>query len=525
MKKIRCAIYTRKSSEEGLDMEFNSFDAQREAAEAYIKSQRHEGWELIPKQYNDGGFSGGNMERPAFKELLQDIKADKIDIVVVYKVDRLTRSLMDFAKIIEVFDAHNASFVSITQQFNTTTSMGRLTLNMLLSFAQFEREITSERLRDKFEATRQKGMYVGGNPAVGYKREGDYIVFDPEQVDKIRQFFYKYLEFRSINKLHSYLKENEIYTKTGKVFSKGNLYNLLKNKIYIGKIVHNNKVYDGIHEPLIDIEIFNKVQEQLAINTKEREFEKNTHSHALLRSKLFDDNGNYMSPSYSNSKTRRYRYYLSQALIQNNPEKAGTINKVSAGEIENVVRKTMKEFLCDKQKILSLIAGMRLKEQKKVLEALENIDFNDRFIRICLQKVILYENKVEIFVNLKAVVKILGIIVFEEPFIVDVDEESIECITLDARIVAAPRRCNKLLIGDESIYNVTLIQALTKGLYYHKLWEEKKLTRAQKQNSYVRRLMSLRYLPPKLIEDILNGKQSPSLTIEQSIDMAKYRNL
>ena len=269
MKQVRCAVYTRKSSEEGLELDFNSLDAQREACEAYIKSQKHEGWTLVTKQYNDGGFSGGTMERPAFKELLEDIKQNKIDIVVVYKVDRLTRSLMDFAKIIEIFDAHQASFVSITQQFNTTTSMGRLTLNMLLSFAQFEREFTSERLRDKFEASRKKGLFVHGKAPIGYTKVGSTLVENPEQSGFVRLIFDKYLELGSIKNLHDYLIENDIKTESGKNFRKGHLNHLLKNKVYIGEIVHKDKVYEGLHEGIIDEDVFEKVQKMFKENSIE----------------------------------------------------------------------------------------------------------------------------------------------------------------------------------------------------------------------------------------------------------------
>ena len=232
MKPVRCAIYTRKSSEGGLAQDFNSLDAQREACEAYIKSQMHEGWILVDKQYNDGGYSGATMERPAFKELLKDIGNYEIDIVVVYKVDRLTRSLMDFSKIIDVFDKHETSFVSITQQFNTTTSMGRLTLNILLSFAQFEREVTGERIRDKIAASKKKGMWMGGRPPIGYKKEDKKLVIHKEEAQKVRMVLDKYLDLKSVPKLMHYLKENEIKTRTDKNFSKGQLYHLLANKVY-----------------------------------------------------------------------------------------------------------------------------------------------------------------------------------------------------------------------------------------------------------------------------------------------------
>lgn len=220
---LRCAIYTRKSSEEGLEQDFNSLDAQREACEAFIKSQRHEGWSLVEKQYNDGGYSGGTMNRPAFQEMIKDVENGEIDIIVVYKVDRLTRSLMDFAKIVEVFDKHSASFVSITQQFNTTTSMGRLTLNILLSFAQFEREVTGERIRDKFAASRKKGMWMNGVAPIGYKRNNGKLIIIPEEAEIIKLIFDKYLELGTVPELMNYLKDERIFTRNGKIFSKGHL--------------------------------------------------------------------------------------------------------------------------------------------------------------------------------------------------------------------------------------------------------------------------------------------------------------
>lgn len=235
-KKVRCAIYTRKSCEEGLEQDFNSRDAQREACEAFIKSQKHEGWSLIEKQYNDGGFSGGTMERPAFKELLKDIENDKIDIVVVYKVDRLTRSLMDFSKIIDVFDRHKTSFVSITQQFNTTTSIGRLTLNILLSFAQFEREVTGEKIRDKIAASKKKGMWMGGKVPLGYSKEDKKLVVHNEDAQKVQMLFEKYLELKSVPKLMQYLKENKIKTKLINIFQKVNYIIYLRIKFISAKL-------------------------------------------------------------------------------------------------------------------------------------------------------------------------------------------------------------------------------------------------------------------------------------------------
>lgn len=300
-KKIRCAIYTRKSTEEGLEQDFNSLDAQREACEAYVKSQMHEGWILINKEYNDGGYSGGTMNRPAFQELLLDIEEDKIDIVVVYKVDRLTRSLMDFSKIIDAFDKHKTSFVSITQQFNTTTSMGRLTLNILLSFAQFEREVTGERIRDKIAASKKKGMWMGGILPLGYKKENKKLVVEENESQKVKLIYEKYLELKSVPKLMEWLKKENIRTRADKEFYKGELYHMLSNKIYIGKIVHKENVYEGEHNSIIDEITFERVQKLLYENKVDKICGTKCSSNSLLTGLIFDDNNNRMIPSHSTS--------------------------------------------------------------------------------------------------------------------------------------------------------------------------------------------------------------------------------
>ena len=244
---IKCAIYTRKSSEEGLEQDFNSLQAQREACEAYIKSQKHEGWEFIEKHYDDGGYSGGTLERPALKELLADIIAEQINIIVVYKIDRLTRSLHDFSKIVEVLDKTETSFVSITQHFNTTTSMGRLMLNMLLSFAQFEREVTGERIRDKYAASKQKGMWMGGTAPLGYYRKDKKLFYDEIQAKKINLVFEKYIELKNVTKLKHWLEENSIKSQYDLPLSTGNLYKILVNRVYVGEVLHKEKWFKGLH--------------------------------------------------------------------------------------------------------------------------------------------------------------------------------------------------------------------------------------------------------------------------------------
>ena len=319
MKPLRCAVYTRKSTEDGLEQEFNSLDAQREACEAYILSQRHEGWELVPNRYDDGGFSGGSMLRPGLKALLADIEAGLVDVIAVYKVDRLTRSLADFAKIVEQLDSKQASFVSITQAFNTTTSMGRLTLNVLLSFAQFEREVTGERIRDKIAASKKKGMWMGGPVPLGYEVIDRKLVPVPDEAERVRAIMRRYLDIRSVPALINALLHEGIVTKVqnrasgphkgGIPFRRGSLFYLLKNPIYRGKIVHKGQVYEGEHEPIVDENLWDAVQTQLKEKAPPRKRPKNDPQAALLRGLLIDQHGRPMVPTYATKRSRRYAYY------------------------------------------------------------------------------------------------------------------------------------------------------------------------------------------------------------------------
>jgi site-specific DNA recombinase len=341
-----CAIYTRKSSEHNLDLEFNSLDAQREACEAYIKSQAHEGWRLVPDHYDDGGLSGASLDRPALQQLLADVRAGKITIVVVYEVDRLTRSLADFAKLVELFDEHDVSFVSITQSFNTTSSMGRLTLNVLLSFAQFEREVIGERVRDKIAASKRKGLWVGGPVPLGYRCVDKKLEIVPAEAEAVRIIFTLYLELGSMGALLAELDRRGIRTKvngrrdgqkTGGIrFGVGPLAHLLKNRFYIGEVHYRGEVYRGEHEPLLSRDVFKSVQAKLAANAVNRQVRLRG-SAAILINRLFDDRGNRMSPTHANKKGVRYRYYVSQALLQNRKAEAGSISRVPAPEIENLV--------------------------------------------------------------------------------------------------------------------------------------------------------------------------------------------
>src|SRR6266571_5835787 len=343
---LRCAIYTRKSSEHGLEQDFNSLHAQREPAEAYIKSQAHEGWKLIRTPYDDGGLSGGTMERPALQCLLADIAKNLIDVVVVYKVDRLTRSLTDFAKLVEIFESRGVSFVSVTQQFNTTTSMRRLTLNVLLSFAQFEREVAGERIRDKFAASRRKGMWMGGNVPLGYDLKHRKLLVNEAEAKTVRLIFERYLDLGCVMALRTELERLGIRSKRrvteagrergGTSFSRGALYHLLKNRVYRGETVHKGTPHPGEHVAIIAQELWNAVVAKLAAQGVERRRER-VASGALLIGRIFDDRGNRMSPTYTVRKQSRYRYYVSQAVLQGRTDEAGSLARIGATEIEQIV--------------------------------------------------------------------------------------------------------------------------------------------------------------------------------------------
>ena len=348
---LRCAIYTRVSTEHGLDQDFNSLDNQREASEAYIKSQAHEGWRLAPGRFDDGGFSGGSLERPALKELLKLVTSRRVDVVVVYKVDRLTRSLADFAKLVEVFDAHGVSFVSVTQAFNTTSSMGRLTLNVLLSFAQFEREVTGERIRDKIAASKGKGIWMGGVVSLGYRVEARALHVVEEHASLIRMIFTQYQEFRSVLRLHRHLSDTGIVVPVrtdgagrvtgGKPFSRGHLYAILANPIYAGRLGHKGKVHDGQHAAIIAPSSFEAVQAQLAANHHAKTQTGASSAH-LLAGRIRTADGQLMTPSHAQKGQTRYRYYLARSVLNGGPA-ASSIRRIAAPAIETVVLASLRQ--------------------------------------------------------------------------------------------------------------------------------------------------------------------------------------
>lgn len=343
---MRCAIYTRKSTEHGIELEFNSLHAQRDACEAYIKSQAHEGWRALSQCYDDPAYSGASLERPALQQLLTDIDAGRVNIVVVYKIDRLTRSLADFAKLVEIFDKKGVSFVAVTQQFNTTTSMGRLTLNVLLSFAQFERELSSERVRDKVAASRRKGKWTGGGVPLGYDVIDKKLIINPIEAETVRIIFTRYLKLKSVRRLSEELNDRGFVSKRregkserhtgGTNLGHGALVHLLKNRTYLGKTHHNGEWFAGEHELIIDQETFDNVHELMKANSAARRH-KRSENGALLTGLLYDDRGHRMTPSFTTKRDVRYRFYVSTALLKGRKQEAGTLPRISGPDIEAAI--------------------------------------------------------------------------------------------------------------------------------------------------------------------------------------------
>ena len=366
----RCAIYTLKSTEEGLEQDFNSLDAQREACTAFIQSQKHEGWTPVLTHYDDGGYSGGSLERPALQRLLADIEAGRIDVIVVYKVDRLTRALSDFAKLVEVFDRGGVSFVSITQQFNTTTSMGRLTLNILLSFAQFERELIGERVRDKIAASKKKGIWMGGTVPLGYDVKDRKLIINKTEARTVIDIYRRYLRLKSVRALQIELDSSGIRSKRrlrpdGTVsgdqrFSQGALYLLLQNRTYRGEAVHKSNAYPGEHKAIIDKPLWDAVQALLSENRVERASGTNSKAPSLLTGLLFDETGERLTPTWSVKKGKRYRYYVSTSLVKGGSYLPSTRRRIPAGDLETILIERLRKFLSSRKELLNALDEVHL---------------------------------------------------------------------------------------------------------------------------------------------------------------------
>ncbi len=393
-------------------MEFNTLDAQRESCEAYITSQRSEGWQVIKKEYTDGGYSGGNMNRPGLQDLLDDIKSGEVDIVVVYKIDRLTRSLIDFSKLVEVFDAHNVTFVSVTQSFNTTTSMGRLTLNVLLSFAQFEREVSAERIHDKISATKKKGMWVGGTPPLGYKLDNGQLAIEESEVEFLHHIYKRYVALKSVKAVIKELeregrKSPERYSKAGNKrgggsYSRGALHAILKNPIYVGKLRHKDKIYDGQQPPLIDQALWDEVQDILNKPVGPRNGQKLIRHKNLLEKILYDEDGSIYSPANSRkSSGTSYRYYVSQRILQYRDHPGKARARLPAHEMEQAVIKSLLHHI----KTPSLAANLLLlnpRDDWMIIDYLEKNTIDaEELVRKSVTRVVIGQNKFDIHGDLK----------------------------------------------------------------------------------------------------------------------------
>jgi site-specific DNA recombinase len=540
-RRLRCAIYTRKSTDEGLDQEFNSLDAQHEACAAYVASQAALGWKLVPDRYDDGGISGGTIERPALQRLLDDLRECRIDVVVVYKIDRLTRSLSDFARIVEIFERAEASFVSVTQQFNTTTSMGRLTLNVLLSFAQFEREVTAERIRDKFAASKKKGMWMGGTVPFGYRVENRKLIVHDQEAGIVSFLFRRYLELKSVRALSQEATTIElaaIVPEAGspvrlRSFCRGNLYHLLSNPIYVGKIRHRDQLHEGQHDGIIEPEVFAGVQAILASQAPARKSAINGTGTHLLSGLVRDENGGLLRSAHTNKKGTRYRYYVSKSKVEGtDPLSAGW--RLPAGQLESVVDHQFTQALGDRAQLSGWIqeaAGTAV-----VTTALDRAarlldDYRSAFpigkrtmLRRFIHSVEVHPGRLTIIFDVGALIDDLtsGRSSTADPVMSASQQVRIECPFslrrrgVEQRLVLLDRKARPTH-KDDALVSIVL----RAHLYLRQLTEGggRSLGEVAKSNrtdlSEVSRLLPLAFLAPSITEAILSGTQPELLTAQR----------
>ena len=526
---VRCAIYTRKSTEEGLDQAFNSLDAQREACAAYMLSQRHEGWTLVKDNYDDGGFSGGNMERPGLKRLLADVQSGQVDVIVVYKVDRLTRALSDFAKIVEILDARGASFVSITQSFNTTTSMGRLTLNVLLSFAQFEREVTGERIRDKIAASKKKGIWMGGNVPLGYRVQDRKLIVVESEAEQVRHILQRYVELGSGRALIEDLRITGYRTRSsatrgGIPWTRGPLFYLLSNRIYRGEIVHQGVAYPGEHQPIVSAELWDAVQQTMAGNRVQRSGSSNVTGHSLLAGLLVDGESRRMSPSHATKGSRRYRYYITPASELSDADKRAW--RVPAHDLEAAVVSRIGQMLSDRSTLANLVGthqmGAEASRRAIALAAdaatrLAIPEERRALVRSIVSSIKLADDHIAIDLNQGALLELLGI---------DANpEQSCSPITLiapasrfrrgkDVRLVLADANGRAASIRDNTI--VALL-AEARLVYDQVIATPDRsvrqfATQTGSCRSRIARLVRIAMLAPDIVADCINGTHPATLT-------------
>lgn len=534
--KLRCAIYTRKSTEHGLEQEFNSLDAQREACEAYIKSQHDQGWRSVEETFDDGGFSGGTSNRPGLSRIMDAVRAGRVDVVMVYKVDRLTRSLSDFAKIVDLFDHHCVSFVSVTQQFNTTTSMGRLTLNVLLSFAQFEREITSERIRDKIQASKEKGMWMGGSPPFGYDNQDRELVVNQADAKCVRHIFGRYIELKSMIALQCELTDKKIFTRKrigrsgkaygGKPFSRGALYTLIQNELYIGNVLFKGISYKGKQEAIVPAELWNAAQAVLGKNRRQRSHRKNNGSGGLLSGLLVGSDCSAFSSVFTSKGSRRYRYYVSKGLRSRSDDRPF---RVSASALEKIIQDEVARRFRDKEFVLALTAKLhapdlvasQLIENAGVLS--ETVVTGDGpALRELIDQIVLDRRSLRI--RLKAEV-VLRYLLGEERSDPGIESHIDIEVTRELRLKRSGSG-NSIVImkppgEDRSLPDKHLIKAIARAhLCRDKLLSGEFASLAEIAKSeavdrrYLSRVLHLAFLSPRIVDAICNGSEPEDLTTE-----------
>ena len=547
---LRCAVYTRKSSEEGLEQEFNSLHAQREACEAYIRSQRHEGWTCLAQHYDDGGLSGATMDRPALQQLLVDIQAGKIDAVVTYKVDRLTRSLADFAKIVEVFDGKGVSFVSVTQQFNTTTSMGRLTLNVLLSFAQFEREVTGERIRDKIAASKKKGMWMGGMPPLGYRASDHKLIVVDSEAETVRHIFRRYTKLGSVRLLQQELEAQGIRSKRwtstagrrwgGKPIVRGALYRMLQNRIYRGEIVHKDQHHPGEHMPIVDQGLWDEVQTKLTRNAMEHRNGENMKNASLLAGLLFDGQGHRMTPTHAIKKGMRYRYYVSRPLISEGRADAPDGLRIPAGDMEQLVTNRICQLLAEPARLFEALAPHveTAAQQRQMLHRAAELAANwpalqpsqlRPMLAALIQRVIVRVERIDLLLLPSRIAGLLrdgspsASTELEPPFVLSVPVQ-LRRVGFGIKMLidetASPGRAARpdprliKLIARAHLLNSKLAESKSENLM--------ELAQCQRMSSsYFTRVLRLTYLAPDISRAILEGRHPQDLTARKLLDHSR----
>ena len=533
----RCAIYTRKSTEEGLDQEFNSLDAQREACAAYVLSQRHEGWTLLPDCYDDGGYSGGSMDRPGLRQLLAEVEAGRVDVIVVYKVDRLTRALSDFAKIVEVLDAAGASFVSITQSFNTTTSMGRLTLNVLLSFAQFEREVISERVRDKIAASKRKGMWMGGPIPLGYDVVARKLVPNDAEAATVRTIFRRYLELGTVVTLVDALRRDGIVSKLqhgsngrirgGTPLGRGALYHLLANRLYLGEIRHHDEWHAGEHDGIIDQPLWEAVQAQLARNAVTRKLRSNARDASLLVGRIRDGQGRGMRPSHASKGVLRYRYYVS--FEDDGRAATRQAERIAAGDIEPLVLSAIRALLADRTELLKHFTDQSTyaETSKALVDAAQALALTIDASAPLEQRCLVDEFDLQLVVDghvLKADIALDGL-----ANRLGLEDWTADGARVPLAIASRPRRRGReirlIVTNDDAapvVRDARLIALLAKARAARaQLMDTHATTSATYSDKHIARLARLAYLAPDIVTAILAGKQPRALTARQLLRAAE----